>query len=189
MGPALADHADQEQNLRTYLTELARVDPPASATGLVPPVPPGAPADYRVAGSESCATCHAPDQTIWAHSKHGHAWDTIKAKGFHVDSACQQCHTTGYGLPGGFESRAATPARVNVGCESCHGPSLAHVQSPKTRTTFAAADQCVRCHDRENSPLFDYAVYWPRTRHGRGQVPEAVPEAVPATKPVAAAGG
>ena len=167
---------------------VARADLPASGTGLVPPVPAGAPADYRVAGSESCRTCHAADDGIWAHSKHGHAWDTIKAKGFHVDSACQQCHTTGFGLPGGFETRAATPGLVNVGCESCHGPSLAHAKSPKTRTAFQAADQCVRCHDQENSPLFDYAVYWPRTRHGRGQTPEPTPAATPATKPVAAGG-
>ena len=43
------------------------------------------------------------------------------------------------------------------------------VSDPKIRTAFAAsaADQCVRCHDHENSPHFDYATYWPRIKHGR----------------------
>jgi hypothetical protein len=84
----------------------------------------------------------------------------------HVDNYCMQCHTTGFGLPGGFVSRTSSPQLVNVGCESCHGPSQAHVEKPKIRTPFAAADQCIRCHDHENSPEFVYAAYWPRIRHG-----------------------
>jgi mono/diheme cytochrome c family protein len=172
MGPTLADQPEQQQVLTAYLKDLDQRDLPASQTSLAPPTPAGAPADYRIAGSQACASCHAAEQEIWANSKHGHAWETIKAKGFHVDSACQQCHTTGFALPGGFESRKTTPALVNVGCETCHGPSQAHVISPKTaRTTFAAADQCVRCHDHENSPAFKYEVYWPRVRHGKGQSP------------------
>jgi hypothetical protein len=34
------------------------------------------------------------------------------------------------------------------------------------RTPFAAADQCVRCHDRENSPTFAYTAFWEKIRHG-----------------------
>ena len=58
------------------------------------------------------------------------------------------------------------PEPGGVGCENCHGPSAAHVANPKTRTPFTAADQCVRCHDQENSPKFNYAEYWPRVKHG-----------------------
>jgi hypothetical protein len=178
---SLADHPEQETLLRGYLAELERRDFAVTETGLVTPPPPGAPKDYRIAGTQSCLECHAPDQQIWAHSKHSHAWDTIKAKGFHVDSHCQQCHTTGYGLPGGFESRGKTPDLVSVGCENCHGPSLAHARRPQVRTAFAAADQCVRCHDQENSPKFNYESYWPRVRHGKGQKPDPQP----VTQPVA----
>lgn len=177
---SLADEAGQQENLKRYLTTLEKLDLPATETGLVAPPPPNAPKDFRIAGSESCATCHRPDQDIWAHSKHNHAWDTLVTKGFHVDSSCQQCHTTGYGLPGGFVSRSASKTLVNVGCENCHGPSAAHVRDPKIRTPFVAADQCVRCHDQENSPTFNYDLYWPRTRHGRGQLPDLTPATKPA---------
>ena len=34
------------------------------------------------------------------------------------------------------------------------------------RTPFAARDQCVRCHDRENSPEFEFAAYWKKTVKG-----------------------
>src|SRR5262249_6613355 len=118
------------------------------------------------AGNATCVSCHKNDCTLWDGSKHGHAWQTIKDKGYHVDSYCQQCHTTGFGLPGGFESIGRTASLTNVGCESCHGPSHAHVQNVKTKTPFAAKDQCVRCHDHENSPKFEYEIYWPKITHG-----------------------
>jgi hypothetical protein len=162
-----ADDPGQLANLQTYLATLERRDFTAAQSGCAPPLPPGAPADYRIAGSASCVTCHKADHDTWVHSKHAHAWQTLVEKKFHVDPYCMQCHTTGFGLPGGFVSRTRSAADLGgVGCENCHGPSQAHVTNPKTRTTFAAADQCVRCHDHENSPTFAYAAYWPRIRHG-----------------------
>jgi hypothetical protein len=167
LSASFADDPAQQAGVKTYLAALEAKDFPASQTGLGLPLPPTVPADYKVAGSAACVSCHQPDNTVWAHSKHAHAWDTIQAKGFHVDSYCQSCHTTGFGLPGGFASRADAKSLGGVGCENCHGPSLAHVKNPKTaRTTFAAADQCARCHDHENSPNFAYPVYWARVQHG-----------------------
>jgi hypothetical protein len=167
MSASLADDPAQQAGVKAYLAALEAKDFPAAQTGLGLPLPPSVPADYKVAGSAACVSCHGQDNTTWAHSKHAHAWDTLQAKGFHVDSYCQSCHTTGFGLPGGFATRADAKPLGGVGCENCHGPSLAHVKNPKTsRTTFAAADQCARCHDHENSPNFAYALYWTRVQHG-----------------------
>lgn len=167
MNATYADAPDQRKNVDDYVGRLATQDFSAFESGLVAALPAGTPADYRIVGSASCAPCHADDQKTWTNSKHAHAFETIKAKGFHVDSFCQSCHTTGYGLPGGFEKLSTGAERLGVGCESCHGPSAAHVKDPKTHTPFAAADQCRRCHDEENSPKFDYAGYWARVAHGK----------------------
>jgi hypothetical protein len=167
MGPKLADHDAQTANVRAYLAVLTERDFTAQGSGLAPPVPADAPPTYRVAGSAACLSCHTGDHAQWAQSKHSHAWEALEQKQFHVDPYCMQCHTTGFGLPGGFESRTRSASLVGVGCESCHGPSLAHVQKPTVRTAFAAADQCVRCHDHENSPTFVYGTYWPRIQHGK----------------------
>ncbi len=156
----------QKTILADYLKELERRDLPASESGLAPHLPSQVPASYRIAGSQACAKCHNEDCDVWKQSGHAHAWKTIEDKGFHVDASCQQCHTTGFGLPGGFESRTKSLSAVNVGCESCHGPATEHLQNPKVRPAFAARDQCVRCHDPENSPHFRYAEYWAKIRHG-----------------------
>jgi hypothetical protein len=173
MSAQYGDDPAQQAGVAAYLADLDRRDFPAAQTGLAPAMLSSPPADYRVAGTASCLSCHQQGHKLWTGSKHGHAWETIRAKGFHVDSYCQSCHTTGFGLPGGFESRASTPALFDVGCETCHGPSLAHARRPEVRTPFAAADQCVKCHDHENSPNFNYALYWPRIQHG----PDAKAEA------------
>lgn len=164
---SFADDDQQVKNLKSYLNELAERDFKPEQTGLVEALQPGTPESYRFAGSASCASCHAADQKLFIDQKHAHAFETLKGKGMHVDPACLQCHTTGYGLPGGFVTQKLTPDRIDVGCENCHGPSAEHVADPKVRTPFRAADQCVRCHDHENSPTFEYPRYWEKIRHGQ----------------------
>jgi hypothetical protein len=56
--------------------------------------------------------------------------------------------------------------RIDVGCESCHGPSSAHVADNETKTPWQAAESCRTCHDHENSPEFEYAPYWEQIFHG-----------------------
>src|SRR5262249_31162080 len=104
MDAKLSDNPIQMKNVQEYLGELARRDFAAHETGFVAMLPAALPKEYRLAGNQACATCHASDCTAWDRSKHAHAWDTLTAKGFQSDGYCQQCHTTGFGLPGGFES-------------------------------------------------------------------------------------
>jgi hypothetical protein len=166
MNDQYQDDPEQAANVGRYLDRLAVQDFPAAETGFAPPLPAKLPEDYRLAGNDSCVKCHQNDCTSWASSRHAHAWETLATKKYHVDSYCQQCHTTGFGLPDGFVSAGRSPLLRGVGCESCHGPSLAHVHEPKVRTPFLAKDQCTRCHDRENSPKFDYDPFWLKIHHG-----------------------
>jgi hypothetical protein len=168
MNATYDDDPKQQENLKRFYAELARRDFTPQQTSFATPLPPDLPKDYAIAGSESCRRCHASDCQLWAISKHAAAWKTLLTKGAHVDSYCQQCHTTGFGLPGGFQSASHAPAHAAVGCESCHGPSAGHVRDPKIHTTYVgrAASVCTTCHDHENSPTFAYPAYWPRIRHG-----------------------
>lgn len=170
LGPGWDDDEGQVANLDHYHQELAKLDFRASQTGLAPQLVADLPSEFRVAGSDNCKRCHANDCQTWSASPHGQAWATLVDKKSQYDPYCQQCHTTGYGLPGGFDSIARSPTRTEVGCESCHGPALAHAERPRTATLYAAADRCTHCHDRENSPQFDYAVYWPQIEHGQTEV-------------------
>ncbi len=158
----------QSKNLEQYLSTLGKLDFSAEETGLVANqfANNSGQADYRIAGSDSCVQCHKEDDQTWHASKHSHAWQTLVDKKSHVDPSCQVCHTTGYGLGGGFVQVAKSLQMVNVGCESCHGPSQAHVQNPKIKTTYLSREQCVRCHDHENSPEFEYGKYWAKVTHG-----------------------
>jgi hypothetical protein len=171
IGPAevtadLAENATQSDNLKRYYASLAERDFTVAEADLISKIDRGA-HDYQIAGSKSCAKCHAEDDHVWHASKHSHAWEVLVAKGAHVDPFCQQCHTTGYGLEGGFASVGQSPQLVHVGCENCHGPSSAHVANPKIKTPFLSRERCVECHDHENSPNFVYDEYWPKILHGQ----------------------
>jgi hypothetical protein len=168
MDESWPDHAAQTANLERFRTELAQVDFEPVDTAFVAALPPGLPTDYRVTGSQTCRDCHETDCSLWEKSGHAQAWATLVQSGAHVDPYCQQCHTTGYGLPGGFVSIGRTPDRTDVGCESCHGPAQGHVDNDTVRTAYyeQARDRCVKCHDHDNSPEFDYVTYWPEIEHG-----------------------
>lgn len=162
------DDSEQQENLTRFYKQLAEHDFTPRQTSFASQFSKSNGDALRIAGTNACRGCHAADCQIWDATAHAAAWETLESNGSHVDSYCQQCHVTGYGLPGGFESVQRTPEHTSVSCESCHGPSQAHAEDPTVRTPYFqnAASTCVRCHDRENSPHFDYSTYWPQIEHG-----------------------
>ncbi|MFO7906513.1 MAG: cytochrome c family protein [Pirellulaceae bacterium] len=181
------DDPVQTANLRRFYDELERRDVSATETAYAPNLPDDLPRGFAVAGTDRCRECHAVDYRSWSKSRHARAWNSLTPTRAHTNPACQRCHTTGYGMPGGFASLDRSPWRRGVGCESCHGPSLAHADDPAERTAYfaQAASHCVVCHDRENSPDFDYETYWNRIRHG--ETPATAPRPDP-TKTIVFAG-
>lgn len=61
---------------------------------------------------------------------------------------CSGCHVTG------LETTTWEFTEFNIGCEECHGPSLAHAQAPEEVKPYRAADDqvCGACHSRGASP-------------------------------------
>ncbi|NQU26641.1 MAG: hypothetical protein HQ567_35600 [Candidatus Nealsonbacteria bacterium] len=174
-----ADDADQTANLKRFYATLARRDFKPEDTSQFESLSGDLRAGFGVAGTERCRECHEKESHTWDDSPHAHAWASLQKKGAHVDPDCQRCHTTGYGLPGGFVSAKRSAAMVQVGCESCHGPSQAHADDDEIQTAYyaRAADRCTGCHDRENSPEFEFDPYWAKIRHGKSS--DADSEEVP----------
>jgi hypothetical protein len=164
-----ADNQVQVSNVAQFRKDLGRRDIAASDTSFGLRLPLDAPKEFSVAGTETCRDCHKPETQVWDKSRHARAWKSLEEHAAQVDPDCQRCHATSYGLPGGFVSIGRSPARVEVGCEDCHGPSREHVREPKIHTGYfaQAANQCIVCHDHENSPLFNFDAYWAKIRHGK----------------------
>jgi hypothetical protein len=118
----------------------------------------------RYAGSAACAGCHEAAWRVFETTKHAHALAALRPTKRDRDPTCVGCHSTGYLLPGGTLSiRVATDQLRDVGCESCHGPSLDHiVAANKTATTHRKVDEtvCRGCHtpDQTNGE-FEYKAF------------------------------
>ncbi|HQR32211.1 MAG TPA: multiheme c-type cytochrome [Blastocatellia bacterium] len=117
--------------------------------------------------SEACAKCHKPEYETWQKSRHSRAFAALETKQRTYDAACIGCHSLGFQKPGGFVNIKATQHLANVQCESCHGPGAEHVAKPTIANykTPPKNESCLICHDRENSPDFDFAKYWPVVAH------------------------
>jgi hypothetical protein len=134
------------------------------------------PLDTPFALSESCAQCHKDEYETWKNSRHSHAFVALEEKQRMFDSNCVGCHSLGF-RDRGFVSVKATPQFANVHCESCHGPGAEHVKAPTAGNykTPPKNQSCLVCHDRDNSPDFDFEKYWPVIAHKNSFKPEAAP--------------
>ncbi len=141
--------------------------------------PQATPDHPAVVGSLACAGCHLPAFTLWQQSKHVHAHEALAAKGKENHLDCVACHVLGWKQPGGVCRLDKVLGRTEVGCESCHGPGLEHLKLP-TKATIRRPDAatCKGCHDRENSPHFDFDTYVAKIvgeGHGKPMLDGGVP--------------
>ena len=118
-------------------------------------------------GGATCAGCHAAEDEIWSKTRHAHAMATLEHKNQQFDNECVRCHVVGFER-GGFQTLITTPQFANVQCESCHGPGREHASNPggKPYGQVQTPAGCTQCHAPPNDPDFDFAVYWPKIRHG-----------------------
>jgi hypothetical protein len=119
------------------------------------------------ATSEACAKCHQSEFDKWQKTRHSHAFAALETRQRTFDAACVGCHSLGFQDRGGFINIKATPQLANVHCESCHGPGAEHVNAPTAGNykTPPKNQSCLICHDRDNSPDFDFDKYWPVVAH------------------------
>ncbi|NUQ65023.1 MAG: hypothetical protein HUU20_21370 [Pirellulales bacterium] len=83
------------------------------------------PAGQSYVGTKRCASCHFEQYMTWKKSKHALSFENLPPA-YKSNAACLQCHTTGFGQPGGFQDEASTPDLVGNTCENCHGPGSEH---------------------------------------------------------------
>jgi hypothetical protein len=115
----------------------------------------------RFATASSCASCHPSQFARYGFTTHRNAGRTLVSAGREDDPECLECHTTGFGKPGGFADTDENAMRTygGVQCESCHGPLQGHPRHAEAVPARVDEQTCLTCHDEANSPNFDYDQY------------------------------
>lgn len=140
------------------------------ATGLMPIAAQGGPTptpDSTVQPSptpatrvEGCADCHLDVVANWQTSSHASAyqnaafqvaWDAASK-----DTACLNCHTTG------FNARTGTYQYEGITCEACHGQTPS-THPPDVFVVNSAVELCAGCHTTTVNE-------WERSAHGEQQL-------------------
>lgn len=118
----------------------------------------------RYVGSAACADCHEQEYRNYTKfSKKAHSGESVRVMAKDLTKAelqeCYACHATGAGRPGGFVSPEKTPELANAGCEVCHGPGGAHVESGGDPAFIKAnldIKDCETCHNPERVASFGF---------------------------------
>ncbi len=117
-------------------------------------------------GIANCQRCHADAFDSYIGTRHARAYATLSEAFMHRDSGCVPCHSTGYGLKGGFDGVRIPGGMVDlidVQCEACHGPGASHSRDGRYRTV--ARERCINCHTEEQDPEFDFEKAWKKIAH------------------------
>ena len=95
-------------------------------------------------GPNKCKECHQAQYDSWKKSRMASSFEVLRPgqkvqeklmaeldpdKDYTRDATCLPCHTTGYGLVGGFVSIEKTPEMAGVTCEACHGHGGTYVKT------------------------------------------------------------
>lgn len=122
--------------------------------------------EKRYVGSKVCADCHEAQYASYqANSKKAHSSRSVQIMASDLTEqelrGCFACHTTGYGQPGGFVSFEKTPELADAGCEACHGPGGAHVDSGGDTSLIKGrgkirVEDCTLCHNEEKVRAFGF---------------------------------
>ena len=120
-------------------------------------------------GNRKCRLCHFDYFIEWEKDPHANAFARLGR--MKNNPYCLKCHTTGYREPQGFVSEKITPRLRGVQCEACHGPGSRHKDNPQDKEALPIGRKidyqtvCIKCHDRNWTPEFDYEKYRKRIEH------------------------
>jgi hypothetical protein len=113
--------------------------------------------------SATCSRCHQTQVDQWTTTAHAHAFATLEEAHQSTNPECLRCHVTGY-LDMPLDGTVSVRDHLrNVQCEACHGKAADHARDGSYGSVAAA--NCIVCHDKENSPDFDFATYLPKVTH------------------------
>lgn len=140
-------------------------------------------------GPQTCKECHEEAYAVWASSKHAHTLKLLENRGQQDDERCLKCHLTDWIKPTYYSTEwTFDKFAPELGCETCHGPGSAHVRiidyalqgSLKSHWEIILTEEpnlflrdlmaeaktvCAQCHDKANSPDFDFIEYWSMIEH------------------------
>ena len=144
----------------------------------------------QLLGVGNCKECHKEQHASWKKTRMANSFNALRPgqkakekqlvgldpeKDYPHDETCLPCHTTGYGLVGGFVSIELTPEMAGIGCEACHGHGGSYVntvmnpKNPSFRTSIAreaglvyppTEHVCRECHNARSHFVKGYYKFY-----------------------------
>jgi hypothetical protein len=159
--PSLTPEPRLKADIKAYVDETNRRIDKKLPAALAPAPRPPPDETWTYASNAGCAICHQKASEQWATTAHAAALQTLQSKGRGRDPYCYGCHMTAFRAKGGTQSiETAITYFADVGCESCHGPSVLHVRANKAKFTQRQVPEavCRQCHRADQQPdKFNYA--------------------------------
>ncbi len=115
------------------------------------------PEPYIIKDEKECMNCHEKEYNSWKKSTHAHSWQSLVKDKKTKSMVCISCHVSGFGRPDGFINENITHDLRNVTCVECHYTNASHLLKKNKESVKRVEEKnCIRCHDKENDPEFNF---------------------------------
>jgi hypothetical protein len=106
--------------------------------------------DGQSVGAKACRSCHKTQHQWFKSDPHASAMSTLGEDATRPE--CVRCHATEAHYDSSLAGMDGAPATLDdfrvdegVGCESCHGPGSAHIESPSKSNIVGLGKSCPEC--------------------------------------------
>ncbi len=125
-------------------------------------------AGRRYYGNDVCIKCHETEYSSWKSTPHSNALQTLINAGKEKTASCLECHTTGFGFPGGYDESDSLSAQAGVGCEECHIVVTGQegFSGGLHKSLAVSQQQCLHCHIKPHILHFDFKNMREKVKHG-----------------------
>ncbi len=151
-----ADHAVRIQPgafAERFAAALAQADLPPPQRTLEHP---------RIPSPDDCYECHQEQYNFWSQTPHAQAFESLRENQRASDPSCLECHSTGFGLEGGYDDVRLEDPLGGVSCFACHdgvstlhGSNARRTMQPLYVWSIRNEQKCGKCHTERRSPDFD----------------------------------
>jgi len=118
--------------------------------------------------SAACGRCHRRQHAAWRAGPHARAYKGLAKARRTGDPNCLMCHTTGFGVKGGFIRIEKTPGLAGVHCQNCHRHNAAEHRRKGFTVPRVTKDVCTTCHTPVTDPKFVFRRKLPTIRCPKG---------------------
>ncbi len=123
------------------------------------------PPEYSFIENQKCINCHKYQGSVFGKDPHSCSYESLLLVNSGDRAECLSCHKTDKGHFQTHFNESSSEQAAGFGCVECHYTKKEHLEGKKATVQPITEQTCVRCHNQEINPTFNFASSLTKMNH------------------------